>query len=109
MNDNDFYLEQLEFLSNLKASSLYKETKDLSDKIAKDSYLTSLANERDSFYQSANDALPEEKEQLLIKAKEASDKLISSPLMKDYLDHYQKIKNILAIINDGIFKGINKQ
>jgi cell fate (sporulation/competence/biofilm development) regulator YlbF (YheA/YmcA/DUF963 family) len=107
MDNIDFQNEELAFLADLKNSSLYQETIKLDKEIQNDESLSALAHKRDLLYQQANDCEGQDKENLLIKAKDLNDQLLANEKMKRYLENYQKIKKILNLINDELSKGLH--
>ncbi len=101
MDSSEFYLEELDFIEEIKSSDSYLKLKRLSKEIDDNKTLNALAKERDECYQLANDAKDDNKS-LLIKAKKLDDGLRNHPLVKEYLKQYQEVKNILKIIEEGI-------
>ncbi|MFA6829831.1 MAG: YlbF family regulator [Bacilli bacterium] len=108
MNNNNFTEKELQFIDNVRKSSLYKETIRLSDCISADQELNALSQERNDLYIKANKTDDEElRHQYEVEAKKLNDILISNPTVSQYLKNYSDIREILSYINSGILKEIN--
>ena len=105
MNQEQFKKEEEEVLDKIKSSSYFKKAKELSGKISEDEELVRLAKKRDDAYLMAatteDESLKHEKE---IEAKRANDALLSSDIVKEYMENYKTIKDILNRINRGILE-----
>ena len=104
MDNNTFYLKELELISHIKTSKLYQKLQYLSAQISADEELNKLAKERDDCYQRANDV--KENRDLLIQAKILDDTIKNKPLVLEYLSCYNQLKKILNILEEGILKKI---
>lgn len=108
MTNDEFSLECLAFLKDLKDTDLYKETKELSDAISQDSSLSALAKERDDlYYQCTLEEDEEKRRKLQIEAKEKNDLFLQDERVKKYLQNYRDLKEILSLLNEQILKELN--
>ena len=103
MNLEQFKQEEEDILEKIKSSSYFKNAQELSLEISSNPELIALSKKRDDAYVVAatTEDLRHKKE---IEAKEANDALLSSDLVKKYMENYRAVKDILNRINDGILK-----
>ena len=105
MNLEQFKQEAEDILEKIKSSSYFKNAQELSLEISSNPELIALSKKRDDAYVVAATTedmdLRHKKE---IEAKEANDALLSSDLVKKYMENYRAVKDILNRINDGILK-----
>jgi hypothetical protein len=108
MDNQDFVKESQDFITTLKNSSLYQETLSLSDQISGDPHLQDISTKRNDCYIKAATTDDEDiKHALEVQAKALNDELLKDPRVQQYLNDYNSIKGILALINDGILKDLN--
>lgn len=105
MNQELFKNEEEEVLLKITSSSYFRKAKELSEKISSVPELIALSKKRDDAYVVAattdDENLRREKE---IEAKKANDALLSSDVVKEYMENYLTIKELLNKINDEILK-----
>lgn len=105
MNQELFKNEEEEVLSKITSSSYFRRAKDLSEQISSVPELIALSKKRDDAYVVAattdDENLRREKE---IEAKKANDELLSFDIVKEYMENYLTIKELLNKINDEILK-----
>jgi hypothetical protein len=100
MNHEDFITEEQTFLSDFESSSLYQDTKRLSEEISQDPELVALARERDDLTLLSTKTEDEKKQRdLQIQAKQKNDLLLSNPKMKEYLEKFHLLQKILSYPN----------
>lgn len=100
MNHEDFITEEQTFLSDFESSSLYQDTKRLSEEISQDPELVALARERDDLTLLSTKTEDEKKQrELQIQAKQKNDLLLSNPKMKEYLEKFRLLQKILSYPN----------
>ena len=104
MNLQSFIQEIDNFISSLLSSEIYLKYKELDLEISSDSEIASLVKERNSFYDSFS--LDRSKKENLVSAKKVHDKIISLPKVKEYYYYQKKIRDILSIINEQIYKEV---
>ena len=103
MKIDEFKSLEEKTLEDIKNSSFFKNAKKLSDQISEDPALQALAKGRDDAYLIAatTDDL-ELRRKKEIEAKEFNDKLLNSDIVKEYLENYKTIKELLNKINENI-------
>ncbi len=105
MDESKFIEEEFDFLESVKNSSLYQEMVSLAKKIDEDEELSSLAKKRDDFFLLADQEKDKErKREYLLQFKEQDDLLRNSPLMKEYLEKYNVLRQLLNHLQDGLTK-----
>ena len=105
MDESKFIEEEFDFLESVKNSSLYQEMVSLAKKIDEDEELSSLAKKRDNFFLLADQEKDKEKKrEYLLQFKEQDDLLRNSPLMKEYLEKYNALRQLLNHLQDGLTK-----
>ena len=105
MDESKFIEEEFDFLESVKNSSLYQEMVSLAKKIDEDEELSSLAKKRDNFFLLADQEKDKEKKrEYLVQFKEQDDLLRNSPLMKEYLEKYNALRQLLNHLQDGLTK-----
>lgn len=107
MDIQEFSELELKFLSDLKESDLYKEYKSLSLMIDKNEELNTLSKERDELVKKADSESDYDNKRTLLKQYlDKQAEIENNPLMKEYLEKYEKIRKILNHLSDGLNKEI---
>lgn len=103
MNIEEFKLLEEKILDDIKNSSYFKNAKRLSDEISSSPILQEFAKKRDDAYLIAatTDDL-ELRRKKEIEAKEYNDMLLNSDIVKEYLENYKIVKELLNKINENI-------
>lgn len=105
MDESKFMEEEFAFLESVKKSSLYQEMVSLAKKIDEDEELSSLAEKRDEFFFLADQEQDKDKKrEYLLQFKKQDDLLRKSPLMKEYLEKYNMLRQLLNHLQDGLTK-----
>lgn len=109
MTEQEFIIEELNFLDHIKESNLYKTCKNLSFQIDNNEQLHRLNKEKEQILLQADQEKDQSKKRdLLIAYAKKDDEIRLHPLMQQYLNYYEKIKKILNHLTDGLIKEIYK-
>ena len=107
MDIQEFSELELKFLSDLKESDLYNEYKSLSLKIDENEELNTLSKERDDLVKKADSESDSDRKRTLLKQYlDKQAEIENHPLMKKYLEKYERIRKILNHLSDGLNKEI---
>lgn len=105
MENETFKELEEETLGMIRNSSYFRKARELSEKISSDATLIQLSKIRDDAYLVANTTddmtLRHQKE---IEAKKANDELLTSDIVREYMENYRIVKSLLNKINDEILK-----
>lgn len=105
MENETFKELEEETLDMIRNSSYFRKARELSEKISSDATLIQLSKIRDDAYLVANTTddmtLRHQKE---IEAKKANDELLTSDIVREYMENYRIVKSLLNKINDEILK-----
>ncbi len=105
MDESKFIEEEFSFLENVKNSSLYQDMLSLAKRIDEDEELSSLAKKRDEFFLLADQEKDKNmKREYLLQFKKQDDLLRNMPLMKEYLEKYNTLRQLLNHLQDGLTK-----
>lgn len=102
MKNDEFLDLEYRFIDKLKSSALYKEYKELDEKIKNDKEIVSLASKRDELYKKLEEASEDERKELLIEAKKIDDALHSIEIVKRYDEVYLELKKYLLTLQEKI-------
>lgn len=102
MKNDEFLDLEYRFIDKLKSSALYKEYKELDEKIKNNKEIVSLASKRDELYKKLEEASEDERRELLIEAKKIDDALHSIEIVKRYDEVYLELKKYLLILQEKI-------
>ena len=107
MDIQEFSELELKFLSDLKESDLYNEYKSLSLKIDENEELNTLSKERDDLVKKADSESDSDRKRALLKQYlDKQAEIENHPLMKEYLEKYERIRKILNHLSNGLNKEI---
>lgn len=102
MKNDEFLDLEYRFIDKLKSSALYKEYKELDEKIKNDKEIVSLASKRDELYKKLEEASVDKRRELLIEAKKIDDALHSIEIVKRYDEVYLELKKYLLTLQEKI-------
>ncbi len=104
MTDEEFIEEEYKFIDDLKNSDVYKEMKRLSKEIDLNPNLNNLKKERDEALEMylSKETSAEDKQKYLSVYKEREKQISEDPLVIGYLDCYDRVRNILKIVEEKI-------
>ena len=104
MTDEEFIEEEYKFIDDLKNSDVYKEMKRLSKEIDLNPNLNNLKKERGEALEMylSKETSAEDKQKYLSVYKEREKQISEDPLVIGYLDCYNRVRNILKIVEQKI-------
>lgn len=103
------FLEQEEnFIKDIKNSQTYQKMMKTDKAISESQEIQELAKKRnDSFFQSTIVETTDEKHSLQIKSHEYNESIQSQDEVKEYMEAYKKIKEIVSYLNLSLLEEIN--